>query len=384
MNINSPSYLLPKTFLSKKTGQALHQHGIVNAHQLAWLVQNHPNQISQLLGCPVSQINDQLLLDFGKINKSKSAGFANFSRPPLNGLMSYESSESQELENRRMLLTQEREILAHHLLKINDHDLPNSIDLTSYLPDVGNQGCVGSCVGWGATCSREFPIGVPLSSGYAWREAKSLDGRPDTEGTWLQFAFEHFYLVGHIEESIYSYQDALDGRPIEPLQKQAARYKIDGFVDVLLDDMALMPTLLKGLLCGKVIPEIGPQPVSIGIALFESLETEMAYRTGMLTIPLPGEQTIGGHAMAIVGYIDKAHPDNYFGHTYFIVRNSWGKEWAAENPFGHPGHALIPANYFSKYPRLAEAVFSLAEASPYVSNSGLYSLLWEKTKQLLH
>ena len=52
-------------------------------------------------------------------------------------------------------------------------------------------------------------------------------------------------------------------------------------------------------------------------------------QTGQITMPLSGEQSVGGHCMCLVGYQDnKAYP----GGGYFILRNSWGTSWAFKNP----------------------------------------------------
>jgi hypothetical protein len=34
--------------------------------------------------------------------------------------------------------------------------------------------------------------------------------------------------------------------------------------------------------------------------------------------------------------------------NYFLVINSWGEEFANENPLGLPGYALIPEAYIAK------------------------------------
>ncbi|SMD13025.1 Papain family cysteine protease, partial [Desulfocicer vacuolatum DSM 3385] len=118
---------------------------------------------------------------------------------------------------------------------------------------------------------------------------------------------------------------------------------IDGFVDLILDDedYHLMPTLLKGILSGVLIPNLGPQPAAIGVAVYESAQTNSTHRSALWTIPMPGEDCLGGHAMTVVGYFEKAYPDNPLGENYFLVRNSWGINYAFENPLGYPGKAFL-------------------------------------------
>jgi len=68
-------------------------------------------------------------------------------------------------------------------------------------------------------------------------------------------------------------------------------------------------------------------------------------RTGQITMPLQGEQPVGGHCMCLVGYQDNpAYP----GGGYFILRNSWGQGWAQHDPYGQ-GYGTIPYGYISGY-----------------------------------
>ena len=82
-------------------------------------------------------------------------------------------------------------------------------------------------------------------------------------------------------------------------------------------------------------------PVLIGIPLFPSFNNANSRRTGRIPMPLPHERSIGGHAMLVVGCDDPKQA--------FVVRNSWSPSWAPENPYGLPGHALIPYKYFTRY-----------------------------------
>jgi hypothetical protein len=50
-----------------------------------------------------------------------------------------------------------------------------------------------------------------------------------------------------------------------------------------------------------------------------------------------------GHAVCLIGYQDNAQ---YPGGGYFIVRNSWGLDWASQSPYG-PGYGTIPYQYIA-------------------------------------
>jgi C1A family cysteine protease len=74
-------------------------------------------------------------------------------------------------------------------------------------------------------------------------------------------------------------------------------------------------------------------PFVFGFSVYESFESEEVATTGVVNIPKPGEQLLGGHAVMAVGYNDKAQR--------FIVRNSWGTDW------GKAGYFSIPFAYLA-------------------------------------
>ena len=96
-----------------------------------------------------------------------------------------------------------------------------------------------------------------------------------------------------------------------------------------------------------------PSGVVVGLEVYESFENPHSNQTGIITLPLPGESCVGNHAMLIVGYDDK--------DQRFLVVNSWGKQWAFQNPKGYPGHALIPYQYIEKYCHSAFSMSAMGE-----------------------
>jgi hypothetical protein len=95
----------------------------------------------------------------------------------------------------------------------------------------------------------------------------------------------------------------------------------------------------------KVIQEFNC--VAIGIPVYASwYESPVVRKYGNITVPLPGEVPENiGHAIALVGFADDPQ---FAGGGYFIVRNSWGKNWATASVFG-PGYGTIPYRYVTKF-----------------------------------
>ena len=72
-------------------------------------------------------------------------------------------------------------------------------------------------------------------------------------------------------------------------------------------------------------------PIAFGLSLYESFESDDVTQTGYVPMPSSSERMIGGHAIAIVGYVKE--------EDMFIIRNSWGVDW------GMNGYCKIPADY---------------------------------------
>ena len=75
-------------------------------------------------------------------------------------------------------------------------------------------------------------------------------------------------------------------------------------------------------------------PVVLGINVYESFESDQVAKTGIIPLPIPGENLLGGHAVLAVGYKDDATSG------FVTCRNSWGESW------GDKGYFYLPYSYF--------------------------------------
>jgi C1A family cysteine protease len=79
----------------------------------------------------------------------------------------------------------------------------------------------------------------------------------------------------------------------------------------------------------------GGRPFVFGSMLYSSFETPEVASTGVVPMPVPEEQPVGGHAMMVVGYDDATN--------LFKVRNSWDIEW------GDKGYCYMPYAYLGDH-----------------------------------
>lgn len=75
------------------------------------------------------------------------------------------------------------------------------------------------------------------------------------------------------------------------------------------------------------------RPIAFGFPVYESFESAQVASTGVVPLPSPREQLLGGHEVLLVGYVQ------HEGELYFLVMNSWGTEW------GLSGFFLMPVAY---------------------------------------
>ena len=81
-----------------------------------------------------------------------------------------------------------------------------------------------------------------------------------------------------------------------------------------------------------------------GFTVYESFEGEEVAQTGIVPMPSPNEQCMGGHAVYCMGYDDSKKA--------FKVRNSWGTGW------GDGGNFWLPYEYMTN-PNLASDFWTI-------------------------
>ena len=74
-------------------------------------------------------------------------------------------------------------------------------------------------------------------------------------------------------------------------------------------------------------------PFVFGFSVYESFETAIVAKTGIVPMPGKNESQLGGHAVLAVGYDETK--------KVFIVRNSWGSKWGMNGYFTMPYDYLL-------------------------------------------
>lgn len=201
--------------------------------------------------------------------------------------------------------------------------LPKSVDLRE--PSwwaVNDQGKTGSCVGWALADSvlrwhfvkaGRLAQNELLSPRFIWMASKEFDefnARPTTfiemEGTSLKTALDIARKFGSVTNEVLplASHKLYQGRA-DTFYATAAQLKIASYFNLDLSVAAWRTWLAEN------------GPILVRLNVDATFAEANAKNSGVLDTYFPAT-TIGGHAVALVGYT----PDR------FIVRNSWGTEWA--------------------------------------------------------
>ena len=219
-----------------------------------------------------------------------------------------------------------------------------AINLISVMPPIRNQGARGTCVSFTLTAIQDYyrrlhGIASPnFSEQHLYHEIKLIDGSPAACGTWQSYGRQVLMNRGQCRELIWPYNPNLpcnnNGVMPATARPDALHYR--------LNLTALTPKnagLIRSTLSTR-------RPVGISFPVYNSWYLSPAVRqTGRITMPLPGETSVGGHAVCLVGFQDTPTSP---GGGYFILRNSWGTTWGATNPYG-AGYGVIPYAYITGY-----------------------------------
>lgn len=206
---------------------------------------------------------------------------------------------------------------------------PNKVDLneTPYMPPLFDQDKLGSCVANASGCAfaynhfKERGEKFIPSRLFIYYNARDIENSIQSDdGCQIRDAVKQLVALGTCEESLWEYKiPKFATKPPQECYDQAINNQVLIYQRVGQTQQEIESVVASGY------------PVIFGMAVYDSLESEEAARTGEVTMPGKDDKSYGGHAVLIVGY-DRVKKK-------FLVRNSWGEDW------GLKGHFWIPYAY---------------------------------------
>jgi len=241
-----------------------------------------------------------------------------------------------------------------HLYQLNTAlTLAPVVDLRQYCSPIEDQGNNGSCTGNAIAgqielIDRKGGKQLDVSRLFIYYEERVLEGsvRYDA-GAYIRDGIKVCYTKGAPLENLWPYAtNKFATKPPTAAYTDALRRKVTGY-QRCTDFNAVKNAVAAG------------NPVTIGFTVYDSFEGAWAdipsgqAGSGMMPFPnVATEQTLGGHAVCIVGYDDRM-PVAGKANGRFIVRNSWGTGWGDHGYFYMPYQVIQNTSMSSDFWRIS-------------------------------
>lgn len=215
--------------------------------------------------------------------------------------------------------------------------LPPKADLRTQCPGVYDQGQLGSCTANAIGGAIEFDRLKQNLNDYVpsrlfiYYNERAIEGTVSSDsGAQIRDGIKTVNTQGACPETMWPYNVAQFTVKPTPdcytaaLQDRAVTYQR------LVQDLNQM----KGCLASGY-------PFVYGFTVYQSFESPQVAKTGIVPMPSPSEQSIGGHAVMAVGYDDT--------QQRLIVRNSWGTGWGIKGYFTMPYAYVLQSTLASDF-----------------------------------
>jgi C1A family cysteine protease len=229
--------------------------------------------------------------------------------------------------------------LRDHIADASELTVLDEVDPRADLPDVFDQGQLGSCTANAVAAAVEYDAKLNgsdpgfLSRLWIYYYERKIEGSPADQdtGAYGRDGFKVCNTIGVPLEQDWPYDIAkFSDEPPANLADEAKQHRISNYRSVPhnLDS-------IKAVLSNR-------QTIAFGFTVYESFESQEVAQTGIVPMPTRNERALGGHEVLLVGYL-KDEPN------YGLVRNSWGTGWGLKGYFLMPWAYLLDRNLASDF-----------------------------------
>ncbi len=210
--------------------------------------------------------------------------------------------------------------------------LPTSINLLNTMPDVYDQGQIGSCTGNAIAAVIQYDLmkqneyyevshTQQPSRLFLYYNGRYIEGTQSYDcGAQLRDVMKGAVQYGSVSEQSYSYDlSHVTSCPPGAEYVTAKLHKLMQYASIVQTESVIKTVLASNY------------PIAFGIVVYSSFETDQVTQTGQVPMPTSSDSSIGGHAVVLIGYDDSTQK--------FLVRNSWGNSW------GMNGYFTLPYEY---------------------------------------
>jgi len=236
-------------------------------------------------------------------------------------------------------------------------ELPSKVDMTVHVTPVKNQGMRGTCVAHTVAACLEAELikkgkatskKLDLSEQYLYWGCKHVDGSPNTEGTFIEYAVEVLLngvakkkLAGGVckdKEWPYNRLPVTGNESHNPPPAAALKSFKGNKQDRVLNYTRLKHNSIKAVKAALAAGHC----VGLSVYTYHFWTDDFAWREGVISLPI-NIQPDDAHAVCLVGYRDN---DATHSDGYFIFKNSWDIQWGYGRP--DPGYGSLPYRYLLK------------------------------------
>jgi C1A family cysteine protease len=224
---------------------------------------------------------------------------------------------------------------------------PVRVDLREWCSPVEDQGKLGACTAHAGVGimeyfeKRSFGRHLDASRLFLYKATRNLLHWTGDTGAFLRTTMEALVLFGVPPEEFWPYRISdFDKEPAAFHYAFAQNFQTISYYRLDPPETAKkeLLTRIKNLLAAGL-------PSMFGFTVYQSIG--QAQKTGWIPFPVSGEKTLGGHAVAAIGYDEKIKIKNpASGSTEtvgaLLIRNSWGTGW------GEEGYGWLPYEYVLK------------------------------------
>lgn len=202
-----------------------------------------------------------------------------------------------------------------------------TMDLTSLMPPVYDQGQLGSCSSMGIAAAYEFEMMKQKEASFLpsrlfiYYNERSIEGDVDKDaGAFIHDGIKSIDTNGVCSEDTWPYDiEKFNVKPPDIAYSEGMRHTAVKCYSTDVDLDSIKDAIFSGY------------PVIVAINIYSNFDSDEAANTGTIKMPDKNETSEGGHCVLIVGYNDSK--------KQLIMRNSWGNTW------GNKGYFTLPYDY---------------------------------------
>jgi len=213
------------------------------------------------------------------------------------------------------------------------HQGIKSVDLRDHMPPIYDQGNLNSCTANAICAAYEYD---QIKQGekdpfmpsrlFVYYNEREVEGTVNKDGgAMIIDGMNSINRVGVCHELLWPYEvDKCTVKPTDDCYEEAKKHRSIKYKKVDQTKDQIKQCLIEGY------------PIVFGFAVYPSFMTPEVRKTGIMPMPKPDEESIGGHAVVLVGIDDEKQAA--------LVRNSWGPNWGLNGYFWMPYKFLLDDN----------------------------------------